>query len=84
MNDLRKLQMSYFGGRFLNTKIRESNSTSYENIILDEFANDYYKRQNQGNDYYNKNNKRRLNFKKKNGGSNYCKSKIKKSSFLYN
>ena len=65
MNDLRKLQMSYFGGRFLNTKIRESNSTSYENIILDEFANDYYKRQNQGNDYYNKNNKRRLNFKKK-------------------
>ena len=46
MNDLRRLQMAYFGGRFLNTKISNGMSTSYGDNIFDEFVNNYYKRQN--------------------------------------
>ena len=64
MNDLRKLQMSYFGGRFLNTKIRNGENSSYGNNIFDEFVSNYYRRQNQDNNYNNKN-KKNLNFGKK-------------------
>ena len=64
MNDLRKLQMSYFGGRFLNTKINSGPSTSGENNNFDDFINNYYKKQT--NDQFNHNKKNRLlNYKKK-------------------
>ena len=39
MNDLRRLQMAYFGGRFLNTKISNGMSTSYGDNVFDEFVN---------------------------------------------
>ena len=63
MNDLRKLQMSYFGGRFLNTKINSGQNTSNENNF-DDFINNYYKKQTQDQFYKNKKN-RLLNYKKK-------------------
>jgi hypothetical protein len=63
MNDLRKLQMSYFGGRFLNTKIHNGPSSGGENN-LDDFLNNYYKKQT--HDQFSKNKKNRLlNYKKK-------------------
>ena len=65
MNDLRKLQMSYFGGRFLNTKINSGMNTTYGSGILEEFVNNFYKRQNVHNNLRNKNNKVRLNFDKR-------------------
>ena len=62
MNDLRKLQMSYFGGRFLNTKINNGPSSAGEN--LDDFLNNYYKKQT--HDQFSKNKKNRLlNYRKK-------------------
>ena len=63
MNDLRKLQMSYFGGRFLNTKINSGQSTSGENNF-DDFINNYYKKQTHDQFYKNKKN-RLINYKKK-------------------
>ena len=63
MNDLRKLQMSYFGGRFLNTKIH-SKPSIYEDNNLDGFINNYYKKQTHEQFYKNKKN-RLLNYKKK-------------------
>ena len=63
MNDLRKLQMAYFGGRFLNTKISNGMNTTYGSGVFDDFVNNFYKRQNEHNN--NKNNKRRLNFDKR-------------------
>jgi hypothetical protein len=65
MNDLRKLQMAYFGGRFLNTKITSGMNTTYGGNIFDEFVNNYYKRQNEHNNINSKSNKRKLNFGKK-------------------
>ena len=65
MNDLRKLQMAYFGGRFLNTKINSGMNTTYGGNVFDEFVNNYYKRQNEQNNMNKKNNKRKLNFGKK-------------------
>ena len=63
MNDLRKLQMSYFGGRFLNTKINNGPKTSGENNF-DVFINNYYKQQT--HEEFNKNKKERImNYKKK-------------------
>ena len=63
MNDLRKLQMSYFGGRFLNTKINSGQSTSGENNF-DDFINNYYKKQTHEQFYKNKKS-RLINYKKK-------------------
>ena len=65
MNDLRKLQMAYFGGRFLNTKINSGMSTSYGGNIFDEFVSNFIKKQNQQSDFGKKNDKRKLNFGKK-------------------
>ena len=65
MNDLGKLQMAYFGGRFLNTKINSGMNTTYGGNVFDEFVNNYYKRQNEYNNFNNKNNKRKLNLGKK-------------------
>ena len=65
MNDLRKLQMAYFGGRFLNTKINSGMNTTYGGNVFDEFVNNYYKRQNEQNNMNKKNNKRKLNYGKK-------------------
>ena len=66
MNDLRKLQMAYFGGRFLNTKINSGMNTTYGGgNAFDEFVNNYYKRQNEQNNMDKKNAKRKLNFGKK-------------------
>ena len=65
MNDLRKLQMAYFGGRFLNTKITSGMNTTYGGNIFDEFVNNYYRRQNEHNNLNSKSNKRKLNFGKK-------------------
>ena len=63
MNDLRKLQMSYFGGRFLNTKINSGPNTTGENNF-DDFINKYYKKQTHDLFYTSKKN-RLLNYKKK-------------------
>ncbi len=63
MNDLRKLQMSYFGGRFLNTKINSGELTSGENNF-DLFINNYYKQQTH-EQFYNNKKKRFMNYKKK-------------------
>ena len=65
MNDLRKLQMAYFGGRFLNTKITSGMNTTYGGNVFDEFVNNYYKRQNEHNNINSKSSKRKLNFGKK-------------------
>ena len=65
MNDLRKLQMAYFGGRFLNTKITSGMNTTYGGNVFDEFVNNYYKRQNEHNNLNSKSSKRKLNFGKK-------------------
>ena len=65
MNDLRKLQMAYFGGRFLNTKINSGMSTTYGGNIFDEFVSNFLKKQNQQSDFDKKNDKRKLNFGKK-------------------
>ena len=65
MNDLRKLQMAYFGGRFLNTKINSGTNTTYGGNVFDEFVSNYYKRQNEQNNMDKKNAKRKLNFGKK-------------------
>jgi hypothetical protein len=65
MNDLRKLQMAYFGGRFLNTKINSGMSTSYGGNIFDEFVHNYIKNQNHINSSEEKYNKKKINFGKK-------------------
>ena len=65
MNDLRKLQMSYFGGRFLNTKINSRMNNTYGGNVFDEFVNNFYKRQNEQNNLNKTKNKRNLNFGKK-------------------
>ena len=63
MNDLRKLQMSYFGGRFLNTKINNGPTTSGENNF-DVFINNYYKQQTH-DQFYKTKKDRIMNYKKK-------------------
>ena len=65
MNDLRKLQMAYFGGRFLNSKANNGMSTTYGGNIFDEFVNNYIKCKNHINSYEGKNNKRKINLGKK-------------------
>ena len=51
-NDLQKLQMAYFGGRFLNTKISpELNSASTN---LDDMVDNYVRKQDHGAYYTNK------------------------------
>ena len=62
MNDLRILQMSYFGGRFLNTKINNGPSTSENNF--DDFINNYYKQQTH-EQFYKTKKDRLLNYRKK-------------------
>ena len=65
MNDLRKLQMAYFGGRFLNTNDNQvQNSLPGVNAIFDEAMNKFHKKQSQDNVYDNKKMKK-SNFKKK-------------------
>ena len=64
MNDLRKLQMAYFGGRFLNTHISKDQNIGSYNHNFDEFVSDYFKRQSQDSEY-DRNKKRKNNFKKK-------------------
>ena len=66
MNDLRKLQMAYFGGRFLNThNINEGNNINQgSSKIFEEIVSNYYKRQNQ-NIGFDRNKKRKTNFRKK-------------------
>ena len=61
MNDLGKLQMAYFGGRFLNTKITSGMNNTYGEQLFDEFL----KRQNKQNNFEIKENKRKLNLGKK-------------------
>ena len=65
MNDLRKLQMAYFGGRFLNTNANNRMSTTYGGNIFDEFVNNYIKSKNHINSYEAKNNKRKIHLGKK-------------------
>ena len=67
MNDLRKLQMAYFGGRFLCTKIKNESNNSGENKF-DEFINNYYRKQNL-DQYLNNNKKNRLSKKKRSSSS---------------
>ena len=66
MNDLRKLQMAYFGGRFLNTHNINNgqNVIQGSNNIFDEIVSNYFKRQNQDSNY-DRNKKRKSNFRKK-------------------
>ena len=66
MNDLRKLQMAYFGGRFLNTHNINNgqNVIPGSNNIFDEIVSNYFKRQNQDSNY-DRNKKRKSNFRKK-------------------
>jgi hypothetical protein len=66
MNDLRKLQMAYFGGRFLNTHNINNgqNVIQGSNNIFDEIVSNYFKRQNQDSNY-DRNKKRSSNFRKK-------------------
>ena len=63
MNDLRKLQMAYFGGRFLNTHNIDNEPNKEGMNIFDEFMGNYLQRQNKENEY-NKVKKRRANFGK--------------------
>jgi hypothetical protein len=67
MNDLRKLQMAYFGGRFLCTKIKNENNNSGENKF-DEFINNYYRKHNL-DQYLNSNKKNNLAKKKRRSSS---------------
>ena len=67
MNDLRKLQMAYFGGRFLCTKIRNESKNSGENKF-DEFINNYYRKQNL-DQYLNNNKKNKLSKIKRSNSS---------------
>ena len=67
MNDLRKLQMAYFGGRFLCTKIKNENNNSGENKF-DEFINNYYRKQNL-DQYLNNNKKNKLAKKRRSNSS---------------
>ena len=61
-NDLQKLQMAYFGGRFLNTKINQEFNSATSN--LDEMVDHYVRKQEHGQYYINK--KIRLkNYKRK-------------------
>ena len=66
MNDLRKLQMAYFGGRFLNTHNINNgqNVIQGSNNLFDEIVSNYFKRQNQDSNY-DRNKKRKSNFRKK-------------------
>ena len=66
MNDLRKLQMAYFGGRFLNTHNINNgqNVIQGSNNIFDEIVSNYFKRQNQDSNY-DRNKRRKSNFRKK-------------------
>ena len=47
LNDLRKLQMAYFGGRFLNTKISNGMNDTYGVNTFDDFVNNIYRTQNE-------------------------------------
>ena len=65
MNDLGKLQMAYFGGRFLNTNISSGMNKTYGGNLFDEFVNNYLKRKKDQKGFNNKEDKRKLNFGKK-------------------
>ena len=82
MNDLRVLQMGYFGGRFLNTNINSDNLLHGTNNIFDEFMNNYKKTKNLNNEN-NKTKKKSSNFKLKLVEKISANRKLKdKSSFL--
>ena len=49
LNDLRKLQMAYFGGRFLNTKINSGMYDAYGANTFDDFVNNIYRTPNEYN-----------------------------------
>ena len=65
LNDLRKLQMAYFGGRFLNTKITNGMNDTYGVNTFDDFVNNIYKTQNEYNRIF------RINKNKWSYGSNH-------------
>ena len=82
MNDLRVLQMGYFGGRFLNTNINSDNLLHGTNNIFDEFMNNY-KNTKILNNENNKAKKKSSNFKLKLVEKISANRKLKdKSSFL--
>ena len=64
LNDLRKLQMAYFGGRFLNTKISSGMNDTYGANTFDDFVNNIYRTQNEYNRIF------RINKNKWSYGSN--------------
>ena len=61
-NDLQKLQMAYFGGRFLNTKINPDLSSGANNL---EDMVDHYVRKQEHDQYYNNKKMRLKNYKRK-------------------
>ena len=61
-NDLQKLQMAYFGGRFLNTKINPDLSSGASNL---EDMVDHYVRKQEHDQYYNNKKMRLKNYKRK-------------------
>ena len=61
-NDLQKLQMAYFGGRFLNTKINPDSSGGASNL---EDMVDHYVRKQEHDQYYNNKKMRLKNYKRK-------------------
>ena len=65
LNDLRKLQMAYFGGRFLNTKISSGMNDTYGANTFDDFVNNIYRTQNEYNRIF------RINKNKSNYGNNF-------------
>ena len=82
MNDLRVLQMGYFGGRFLNTNINSDNLLHGSNNIFDEFMNNYKKTKNLNNEN-NKKKKKTSNLKVKLVEKISANRKLRdKSSFL--
>ena len=82
MNDLRVLQMAYFGGRFLNTNISSANVLQGSTNFFDDFVNNYFKRQNQENGK-DKGKNKRANFRKKLVEKISANRKLRdKSSFL--
>ena len=84
MNDLRKLQMAYFGGRFLNTNINSvGQSLRANNNAIDELASNYLKGQNKNNLEADK--KMRDNLRKKLVDKITANKRLRdKTSFLVN
>ena len=86
MNDLRKLQMAYFGGRFLNTHNTKNgqNMLQGNGNIFDDFVSNYFKKQNQDNEF-EKTKRRKSNFRKKLVEKISANRKLRdKTSFLAN